>query len=755
MIKGSDARRNLGNSGFAFCIYSFFLFLAFTFPASHLTAQTKAEDSLLNEVKKWQGKVGITADTSLLNAYFQLGSSFRDENWDTAIYFFNQCISKANKVNNLIKMAESQSQIGWCYYSKGNLTEAERILKKSNDIAKTLVKNERLQKKALKLQSTNLVFLGKILETHGNYSKALDNFFKALKIDEQLNSRAYEAYDLNTIGGVYRQLGDCQKALTYYLKAAKFDEAIGRIKGLTSDFGNIGNAYSCLGNFDRALLYYFKALKLSENINEFASRATYLGNIGVAYQSKGDHEKALKYFFEALKINEQFGDKTGQAINCANIGSLYLKMNKYSMAETYVLKAISIDSAFDDLVGLKEDYAILTEIYTNNHKPLKALESYKKHIGCRDSLESQENKKASVQKEMQYEFDKKQTADSLKVAKEKYVADLILKEEKRTNRLRLILGSVVLLLVIVFAGFMYNRFKVTQKQKLVIEQKEKIAMEQNILISQQKHLIEERHKEITDSINYAERIQRSFLATETHLQQNLHDYFILFKPKDVVSGDFYWSATLLNETFALAAADSTGHGVPGAIMSLLNITSLEKAIETNVLPHDILNETRKTIIERLRKDGSTEGGKDGMDCSLLCFDFKRMKLLVATANNPVWIVRKTILDESHSEPIQPSLIEIAPDKMPVGKHDLQNTPFTLHEVELKKGDMVYAFTDGFQDQFGGDRGKKFMVKKLRELVMANSHLPSAQQKKVLEEAFLKWVGNLEQVDDVTLLGVRV
>jgi serine phosphatase RsbU (regulator of sigma subunit) len=233
------------------------------------------------------------------------------------------------------------------------------------------------------------------------------------------------------------------------------------------------------------------------------------------------------------------------------------------------------------------------------------------------------------------------------------------------------------------------------------------------------------------------------MATKKSLDANLGDYFIFFKPKDIVSGDFYWSAQLTNGNFALVTADSTGHGVPGAIMSLLNITSLEKAIEKQVLPNEILNDTRKTIIERLKNDGSVEGGKDGMDCSICVFDHKNMKLHIAAAHNPVWIIRAK------------EAIEIKADKMPVGKHDKQDTSFSIHEIALKKGDLIITLTDGFGDQFGGVKGKKFMNKKLRELIIENSHLPLNEQKDILSKTFSEWKSDLEQIDDVCVIGVRV
>jgi serine phosphatase RsbU (regulator of sigma subunit) len=284
---------------------------------------------------------------------------------------------------------------------------------------------------------------------------------------------------------------------------------------------------------------------------------------------------------------------------------------------------------------------------------------------------------------------------------------------------------------------MYNRFRVTSRQKTIIElQKQKV--------DETYAMLHEKNKEVMDSINYAERIQRSFLATKNLLDDNLKNYFVFFQPKDIVSGDFYWASKLSNGNFVLATADSTGHGVPGAIMSILNISSLEKAVENGLTnPSEILNHTRINIIKRLKKDGSADGGKDGMDVSLICFDFAHNKFTYAAANNPVWVVRET------------NLIELLPDKMPVGKHDNDTIPFKQHEFILQTGDVIYALTDGMPDQFGGPKGKKFMYKKLKELLIFISVEPMETQKQKLSQAINIWKGNLEQVDDITLIGIKI
>jgi serine phosphatase RsbU (regulator of sigma subunit) len=241
------------------------------------------------------------------------------------------------------------------------------------------------------------------------------------------------------------------------------------------------------------------------------------------------------------------------------------------------------------------------------------------------------------------------------------------------------------------------------------------------------------------------------LASDELLLKHLPEFFVFFQPKDVVSGDFYWAAELNDGQFVLVTADSTGHGVPGAIMSMLNISCLTEAVEAKQLtePKDILNATRSRVIKHLANDGSVSGGKDGMDCSLVKFDFKNKVLSYSAANNPVWIVR----NPGTGAPSE--LIELLSDKMPVGKHDKDHISFSQHQVPLKSGDLVYTLTDGLPDQFGGPKGKKFMYKKLKEILISISNLPLTEQKKVVEKEFVDWQGDLEQVDDVALIGIRV
>jgi ligand-binding sensor domain-containing protein/serine phosphatase RsbU (regulator of sigma subunit) len=297
-------------------------------------------------------------------------------------------------------------------------------------------------------------------------------------------------------------------------------------------------------------------------------------------------------------------------------------------------------------------------------------------------------------------------------------------------------------LVVIALIYSYMRYRERALQARQKELQTKVN-EATYEIKHQKNLIEEKHKAITDSINYAERIQRSFLATKELLDVNLKEYFVLYLPKDVVSGDFYWASKLNDGHFALVTADSTGHGVPGAIMSLLNITSLEKAVEHETDPAKILYHTRRNIIERLSKDGTKDGGWDGMDCSIISFHPSTRKMRIAAANNPVWIIRGGVLHE------------IKADRYPVGKHQFDTQPFTNHDFDLQSGDMIYTMTDGYADQFGGPLGKKFKWKQLQKVLQQNASYPMDEQKQRIGDILHSWKSELEQIDDICLIGIRI
>ncbi|MCA6436455.1 MAG: SpoIIE family protein phosphatase [Bacteroidetes bacterium] len=308
-----------------------------------------------------------------------------------------------------------------------------------------------------------------------------------------------------------------------------------------------------------------------------------------------------------------------------------------------------------------------------------------------------------------------------------------------------------------FIGFIsiiigFNNIR-TRQLKIKQAELEAIVEERTAEIVEQKELIEEKQKEIVDSINYAKRIQKAILTSDQFFAKYLKNYFVLFEPKDIVSGDFYWASNLSDERLVLVTADSTGHGVPGAMMSMLNISCLNEAVNERKIYQaaEILNYARQRIITSLSEDGSEEGGKDGMDCSAVVFDFKNYQLNYAAANNPIWIIRRN--KENAENKIE--LIELKPDRMPVGRHIKDSIPFTNYLFKLQSDDLVLTLTDGFADQFGGSRQKKYTYKRLKELLLNLYELSPQQQKENLTNSFKEWKGKIEQVDDVLLIGVRV
>jgi serine phosphatase RsbU (regulator of sigma subunit) len=272
-------------------------------------------------------------------------------------------------------------------------------------------------------------------------------------------------------------------------------------------------------------------------------------------------------------------------------------------------------------------------------------------------------------------------------------------------------------------------------------------------INLQRLELKEKNKDITDSIHYAKRIQKALMASSHLLDKNLSSYFTLYLPKDIVSGDFYW-AHKINSKFLVAVCDCTGHGVPGAFMSLLNITKLNQTVleKNSIRPDVILNLVREDIIKVLNPEGTTEEGKDGMDAALCSFDFENLKLEYACANNPIWVIRKLAVGENEKVT---ELIELKADKMPVGMYSGAKLDFTLNTFDLQKDDCIYMFTDGYADQFGGPKGKKFKYAQLKEVLLSIYHLPMEQQQAILQQTIEAWKNNMEQVDDILIMGIKV
>ncbi len=706
------------------CVLVFLYWSLIIFFSLGLYSQTPKIDSLKEKIsieKNDTSKIRLN-----LNIAYEY-STIKDFTKSKQIYL--DAIKESYQENYVYGVISGNYGIGRLYKQQNEFDSSLYYLQKALPICKKTI--------YLSRQIDILSNIASVYYRMGIYSKSCEYFLEAANVSEKLGNKIYVAGYLGNAGAIFQDIKEPQKAIFYINKALAINREIDSKQGIAINLVCLGNAYMDLKQNQKALELNLEALKINEQLADSNYLSNNLSNIGINYTKLHDYNNALIYYNRSFNYVNKYNVEQ-RIVLYHNLGELYTLINKNKEAESNLSKAEALLRNFNSLKRKADNYRLFYTYYKSVHNTQKSLGYLEQYYKYRDSILNNETNKKIMENQLQFDYQRKATADSVRIEGEKKLVAIQLKEEK-TKRNMLYAGMA---LIALFAIFMVNRFIVTNKQKKIIEEKEKETL-------YQKSLIEEKHKEITDSINYAERIQRSFLATTEILNSNLNDYFILFKPKDVVSGDFYWAANLMAESnrstkFILATADSTGHGVPGAIMSLLNITSLESAIKDGYSnAADILNATRQTIIERLKKDGSAEGGKDGMDCSLCIFDFANLKLQIAAAHNPVWIVRRN------------EVIEIKADKMPVGKHDIDYVPFSEKEVDLLPGDVIFTLTDGFPDQFGGNKGKKFMSKNLRLLLASNAHLPMPEQKKILEETYKNWTGDIDQVDDITIIGIRV
>lgn len=742
-------------------------------------SQSKILDSLTAAFQKAKN------DTTKCNLLVAITEYLYESKPDTVIYLSNKTIelvekslSKANNVEKrtlLMAKASALNNIGIINGEEGKMQIAIEYYLKSLNVH---IENQ------YKLGMTSaLNNLGFVYDNNGDIPKALEYYHKALKIQEEINDKEGMALTLNNLAFIYANQNEILKALEYNTKSLKYRREIGDKIGESQSLNNIGHIYEkysdvlcankeigCAGkNQLLALEFYNKSLSIQTELQDKKGMAYSLNNIAILYKDYGnpnfngtqeeklkDGEKiAMDYFNQSLKLQEEINNKLGIAYICNNISNLLIKQGDVKKAFFFSTRSMEIAKEIGYPEIIYRNASTLKNIYKIQNNFSEAFKMLELEVLMRDSIKSQTNRKAAIQKEFQYIYEKKAAADSVKVAEEKKVVTAQLKQEK-TQRFALYGG---LALVLIFSVFMVNRFMVTNKQKKIIEIKEQETQQQNTIITQQKHLVEEKQKEILDSINYAKRIQYTLLAHADFLKENVPDHFVYFNPKDIVSGDFYWATSVTRKQdavnsrsqlptsncklFYLAVCDSTGHGVPGAFMSLLNIGFLSEAInEKNILePHEILNYSR----DRLTNSISKEGQQDGFDGILLRFELENNRIIsisYAAANNAPILISDN------------NLIELPKDRMPVGKGEKAES-FALHTINFRPGDTIYLYTDGFADQFGGDKGKKFKYKQLNELLMSVNQQDMNDQSSTLQTAFGKWKGELEQVDDVLVIGIKL
>jgi len=703
------------------------------------------------------------------NALQTQGVSFAIRNdYEKAIDYFTQCLEIVEEIDDKQGIASSLSNIGNIYKIQGEFDAAFNFYNRSLSIAREI--ND---KESLASVYTNL---GIIFRDQGNYSESIEHFTRGLKLNEELGDNRSITISLNNIGVIYKNQGDYPNALVYYKRCLEIEKEMNDKQGIAISLNNIGIMHKKEGNLDIALECYNKSLTIATEFGDKRSMANALDNIGNVYIVQKEFSKANHLFFQSLALLEEMGDEQGIAGSLINLGSAHFNEGRYEKAIELNLKALKISEKVGAVVETKLAASCLYQTYKVLNQDERALEMFELFITMRDSISNADNQKEIIRQEYKYQYEKEATEDSIVNAESQKVKDALLSAEKAENKQHqlearqqkqqayFLYGGLGL--AILFGGFIFNRFRVTNGQKEIIE-------EQKSKVDSAFDELEEKNTEIMDSIAYAKRIQSAILPPSKLVKEYLRDSFILYKPKDIVAGDFYWMEHQGGKIL-FAAADCTGHGVPGAMVSVVCNNGLNRSVREHGLtdPANILDKTREIVIQEFEK--SEEEVKDGMDIALCSLEGKKLKY--AGAHNPLWIVRpvissarNTMESVSRSEQelagsryeqsstrtdSQYEIIETKANKQPIGKFDKQ-TAYTTHSFDLETGDSIYIFTDGFVDQFGGEKGKKFKAKAFRNLLLSVQNKSMEEQKVIIDDAFEAWRGSLEQIDDVCIIGVRV
>ena len=826
----------------------FITIILIIFSSISTNGQSKMLDSLKNVNSK------VNHDSVSCRVMLSIGNQYENQSPDSAIFWYNKVYSKSTKKENkheLFKFyaASAIRSIAWvmCIYKDNNKQAVEFSLKaiKLYNLLDKTSKNIKIIKKSKLGIAACYNIIGIVYGNQSDYNKAIEYYFKALKICEEIDRLAPNIAEgkkgmascYNNIGSVQYYQGHYDSTIESFLKALKKYEEIEDKEGIAQCYNNIGIVHKEQGSLDKAIEYYQKALKINKELNNNQLISSNYNNIGIIYFDQGKstsdlkikkekYSKAIEYYLQSLKIDEMLGDKNGMTACYNNIGNVYQSQGLYDVSIDYFLKALKINEDLKDKNGSAICYINIASLnvklsddsllnqakktkFLNNAinfgqkafdiaKNIKALpmengaakilmESYDKlgnyklamkygniYIITKDSMFKEEKTKSIAEAEKKFESEKKQLQIE-KLNKEKELQrSEILRQNETSRRQKSIIIFIIagLLLVAVFAIFVVQRLRITRRQKRIIEKQKILVDEKNILLNQQneeintqkdeiesqrdlvtnqKNQIENILHEVHQSINYAQRIQIAVLPENSLLENCFSEYFILYKPKDKVSGDFYWWAEVDNQII-ITVADCTGHGVPGAFMTMLGTSFLREIVQKEFITDSavILKKLRKEIIKALKQKGVEGEQKDGMDMALVSINKKSKLMHYAGAHNSLLITRNPDNLKYETE----NIIEIKADKMPVAIYDLMDN-FTNHEIQLHNGDMIYMFSDGYVDQFGGPNRKKFLSKNFRQLIHEIKYKSMTEQEKILNETIENWKGEYEQIDDITVLGLKI
>jgi serine phosphatase RsbU (regulator of sigma subunit) len=708
-------------------------------------AQSRAKLDSLLKVKQQAPE-----DTVEARHYINTCYAYKKIDPDSAVYWVNKAIALSKKIN-------SEKYIVLSYHSKGFHYKS---IGESQTALDTILYAYSLSKGSEK--KTNLVSicqdLGVLYRIVGNFDKSVLYFQEALKQAELTKNKKgmYNAY--NSLANTYSQMGmskkavhDLERALQFYDKAYVYADSsnksvISMIKGNSGvALFNMGILKSDSTFLLRAKDCYMEALSYKVQLNDSLGMSQCYGNIAGAYHELCNIKPlqtylniAKKYYELAIAIgrkmesNTMYHDVLNYGTHLGLMGRLKKDKSLVKLAVENLKKALVDAEKFGDVLNVMVIHGSLASCYQDLGMHEISNSHLNRFVSLKDTILSQENKQIAEELAAKYESDLKDTENN-SLKNEAVLREEVISKKSTTINL-MIIGSVLLLGLIILVFI--SRQKINKARQLT---------------EKQKLIIEEKNKEITDSINYAKRLQNAILTTDKTMRSVFSDSFVFYKPKDIVSGDFYWmfhvdDKKANKDLFILTAADCTGHGVPGAFMSMLNSTLLNQTAYNPAIitPADALNFLNRELPKNLRSNNESENINDGMDIAFCMIDLAKNSMKYAGANNPCWIIRDN------------ALIELKPLKQAItAATGYEKKEFIDQEIVLQKNDRIYLFTDGYADQFGGPNGKKFKYKTLGDLLLSIHQKPADEQKNILEQRFNEWRGDLEQVDDVLVVGLTI
>ncbi|HXP48388.1 MAG TPA: tetratricopeptide repeat protein, partial [Bacteroidia bacterium] len=651
--------------------------------------------------------------------------------------YIDSLVARATTISNDTERVKLLNKIATTFNSEGYprdsaLQYAEAALELSNKL------------NFGKGQTGAYLNIGRYYKNKGDNEKALDNFLKALNIAENVNDKAQLGDIYDVMGNFYRKsMKNYAQALEYTKKGLEMRRSIGNKHSTAISSINVGNIYYEMDSNKLALSYFIAGLNTLKSLKadtlkrskhsieaQKNTEADVENNIGSVYADLKEYDKAIEYYNQALLTYEELKSEEGTAITDENIGNIYNMKGDVEEGTKYLEQSLAIARKIHAKDVVAAAYSFLAEGNSKIGKYDKAFEYQLALTNLKDSIFSEESAKQVNDMQVKYDTEKKE--------KENQILALTV------NKQKIITYAVLfgLMLVMGLAFFVYRNYRIKQKANVALEEKNKI--------------IEEKNKDILDSINYAKRIQSAILTTDKYLKEMLGEHFVLYKPRDVVSGDFYWCHSH-GDRIIFTVADCTGHGVPGAFMSMIGNSLLNEIVvekqETDAAK--ILDQLRANLLKTLQPKGQQTITRDGMDISLCVWNKKTNELQFAAANNPIYFVRKngaSALSEDKKIKVHGNNVyEVMPDKQPIGfMEEKMNNPFSSFTIKLAKGDTIYLTSDGYADQFGGEADKKFTKKKFRDMLASFNEEPLETQKAQLEKVFDQWQGNNSQTDDICI-----